>query len=341
MEWRHEMATLKDIAEKANVSITTVSKVVNFNDTTVCSEEKQRLIWSLVESEGYKVRRRGGRANKGQKQTYKLAYIAGLPNYANADTLPYQIIRGVESESFKKGVSLPFTCMNLNLYTPEKLCQKLKKLEINTVIWIAGTDEEYLSMLKKNNIHVILTGIEPSVVDDDTDYVGINFYSETLKWLNLKLFNRFDHVGFIGPTSLARYNAYIDAHKLMGREPNPDYIIDIADYDSQLVEPAIYNYLDKGLPLPEVFFVSSDAMAFGAIKSLLNKGIAVPDTVKILGFDNVDMASMFSPGLSTIGIPAFKIGVHAVNVALSKIKGERDYSLQHIFPTKFYDRDTL
>ncbi|MBM7564243.1 LacI family DNA-binding transcriptional regulator [Paenibacillus sacheonensis] len=336
------MVTLKDIAKKANVSVTTISKVVNHHDTSVCSEETQQLIWSLVAEMGYRTRRRNDRgAAANAAPAYRMAYVIGMPNYALSGTYTYQIIQGIETEAFKRGVSMVFTCMNLSLYSPRSLCDKLREMEVSAVIWVAGSEGKYFSMLKQHDIHVVVAGIEPDLIPDYIDYVGINFYADTLHWLRTAVFNRFADVGYIGPSSQARFEAYRDIHLLLGLTYREECLIDLDEYDVEQAKAAVTGLVKSGTKLPEVFFAASDAIGIGALNALQSMGIAVPGQVRVFGFDNIDMANYVSPGLTTIGVPAFQIGAHAVNAALSKMKGERDYTLHHIFPTRFVERDSL
>ncbi|NIK67240.1 LacI family DNA-binding transcriptional regulator [Paenibacillus sp. BK720] len=335
------MVRLKDIAKKANVSVTTISKVVNYNDTSVCSEETQALIWSLAEEMGYKARRMDKNGAPGAVTAYKLAYVIGMPNYVLSGTYTYQIIQGIEKEAFRLGVTMAFSCLNLSLYTARSLCDKLLEMEVTAVIWVAGSDEEYFSLLRQNNIHVVIAGIEQNMLPDDVDYVGVNFYADTLYWLRTEIFNRFDRIGFIGPSSQARFEAFKDLHLLMGRTFEPDTIVELDDFDMEKARAAVVKWINKGARLPEVFFAASDAIAIGALSAFQMMGISVPEQVKLVGFDNIEVAGYVSPGLTTISVPAFQIGVHSVKAALSKSKGELDYTLHHIFQTDFVIRESL
>ncbi|MCM3627024.1 LacI family transcriptional regulator [Paenibacillus glycanilyticus] len=335
------MVRLKDIAKKANVSVTTISKVVNYNDTSVCSEETQALIWSLVEEMGYKARRMDKNGSSGGLPAYKLAYVIGMPNYALSGTYTHQIIQGIEKEAFRLGVTMAFSCLNLSLYTPRSLSDKLLEMEVTAVIWVASSDDEYFSLLRQNNIHVVVAGIEQELLPDDIDYVGVNFYADTLYWLRTAIFNRFDQIGFIGPSSQARFEAYKDLHLLMGRNYDPESIVELDEYDMEKARAAVVKWINKGYRLPEVFFAASDAIAIGALSAFQMMGVSVPDHVKIVGFDNIEVASYVSPGLTTISVPAFQIGVHSVKAALSKTKGEHEYTLHHIFQTDFVVRESL
>ncbi|MGG1515521.1 LacI family DNA-binding transcriptional regulator [Paenibacillus oryzisoli] len=337
------MVTLKDIAEKTNLSVTTVSRVVNFNDTSICSEETQKLIWSLVESMNYKVKNKKPKPNKdGEAQPiYRLAYVLGLSSFAAQGSYGYHIIKGIESEAVRRGSSISFNCLNLELYKPEELCDRLQEAGVHAIIWVAGTEEDYLRMLKTKNIQVTVAGIEPGVLPEQVDYVGVDFYPETLKWLKTKFVNQFERTGYIGPTYSSRYEAFADANKILDKPLDPDFIIAHDEWDIGAAKAAMSAYLDRSDRLPDAFFAASDLIAIGAMNAFKERGIKVPEQVKILGFDNNEMAGYLTPGLTTIGVPTFEIGVMAVQAAISRLKEERSFPVRYILPTRFIERQTL
>ncbi|SDS24299.1 LacI family transcriptional regulator [Paenibacillaceae bacterium GAS479] len=335
------MVTLKDIANKTNLSVTTVSRVVNFNDTNVCSEETQKLIWSLVESMNYKVKSKKSVAAEKPQTAYKLAYVLGLSSYASQGSYGYHIIKGIESEAVKKGIPIAFNCLDLDLYKPSELCDKLEELGVDAIIWVAGTDPDYFNKLKSKNIQVTIAGIEPKFIPDYVDYVGIDFYSDTLGWLKTKLVNRFEKTAFIGSKTSSRFEAFVDAHKLLGREPQPEFIIEHEDWEIESAKSAMTAFLERSEQLPEAVFAASDLIAIGSMHAFREKGIQLPEQVKILGFDNNEMGGYLSPGLTTISVPTFEIGVMAVQAAISKLREEREFPIRYILPTNYVERQSL
>lgn len=338
------MVTLKDIAEKCNVSVTTVSRVVNYNDTSICSEETQKLIWSLVESMNYKVRnKRNNAAGQApdQSQAIKLAYVLGSSSYVTQGSYSYHIIKGIESEAVKQGASIGFNIMNLDLYKPAELCERFEEVGVKSIIWLAGTDEEYFEMLQRKNIQVTIAGIEPGFMPDNADYVGVDFYPETLRWLKTKFVNRFERTAYIGPTFSSRYEAFVDAHRIAGKEIDPELVIHQEDWEIETAKESIARFLEKGVALPEAMFAASDLIAIGAMNALKENGIEVPDQVRMLGFDDSPMASFVTPGLTTIGVPTYEIGVVAVQAAISKLKEKRDFPISYVLRSRFVERQSL
>ncbi|TCN01290.1 LacI family transcriptional regulator [Paenibacillus sp. BK033] len=337
------MVTLSEIAKKANVSVTTVSRVVNYNDTSVCSEEMQKLIWSLVDSMGYKVKKKVNAKQETNKtdRTYTIAYVLGTASYVMQQSYSYEIIKGIESEAIRRGADITFTCLNLDLYTPEMLGEKLAASNVEAVIWVAGTNEAFFEVIERLGIRITIAGIEPGYYPDNADYVGVDFYSETLRWMKTHFANRFERIGYIGPKKLSRYNAFIDAHGILQKPIQEEFILDMEGWTIEEAKIVMQSYLQRAAALPDAIFAACDSIALGAMTVLKGQGIQIPDQIRVLGFDNIEMSSYFVPELTTIEVPTYKIGVMAVQAALSRLRGERDFAVRYLFPTQYIERQSL
>jgi len=336
------IVTLKDIARQANLSVTTVSKVVNYNDTNVCSEQSRQLIWSLVESMGYRAKGKAVRQlPKLADVARKIAYVMKVPNFELSGTYLYKMIRGIEEETARTGTTIPFSCLSLELYDPEELAVKVEESDARAVIWIAGPDETYFAALARRGIAVILAGAETGEIPENIDFAGINPYGETMKWLRSDLLDRYETIGYIGEAGLPQYKAYLDAHKLADRSPDPKFAIFTEGGQADAAKTAVLRYCENEASLPDIWFAARDTLAIGALHAFQALGIEVPGRVGLIGFDNIELAEYVNPGLTTIGVPAFEIGRHAVATALTLLRRERDYPVHHLFATRLVKRGTL
>jgi alanine racemase len=131
-------------------------------------------------------------------------------------------------------------------------------------------------------------------------------------------------------TTTKRIEGYIRGLKDANIEFNPSNIINgNYGYNSS------YNLLDKKLQQGLTFdgiFAISDKMAAGCIKALKNNKISIPNEVKVVGFDNVDISYMSSPEITTISQPQYNIGRTAIKMLIDKMQGkeiEKSVILEH------------
>lgn len=104
-----------------------------------------------------------------------------------------------------------------------------------------------------------------------------------------------------------------------------------------------YNLTLKLLALekpPTAIFAANDEMAIGAIKAVRHRGGRVPDDVAVVGFDDIQMASIFEPSLTTIAQPMFEIGQKAMELLLELIEGTSARRRQLVLPDRLVIRDS-
>jgi len=333
--------TLKDIADKVNVSVTTVSRVVNYQDTSICSEETQKQIWKLVHELGYKPKGKN-KADGSVASELRIGYVLGDSMDRLYDPHFSQLLKGIEAEALASNVHIAFGCFTPELYKPEVFSNILESSNVGAVIFMSHEFSPLLQELRKqDNIHVIVAGVEIGKGLEEFDYVGVDFYNDTIYWLQNKMLERFESIGYVGFQHTLRYRAFVDAHKLMRRSIGTEIIIEEQSWTTDSAKLALNDYLESGRTLPEALFVSSDALAIGTMIALKQHGLRVPEDVKIMGFDNIEMSNYVTPSLTTIDIPKLNIGRAAVRAAIERIKGERDYLVKMILPTEFIQRESL
>lgn len=104
-----------------------------------------------------------------------------------------------------------------------------------------------------------------------------------------------------------------------------------------------YNLTLKLLALekpPTAIFAANDEMAIGAIKAVRHRGGRIPDDVAVVGFDDIQMASIFEPSLTTIAQPMFEIGQKAMELLLALIEGTSARRRQLVLPDRLVIRDS-
>ena len=79
---------------------------------------------------------------------------------------------------------------------------------------------------------------------------------------------------------------------------------------------------DGRLPF-DAIFAANDLMAVGALRALKQKQVAVPDEVEVIGFDDIELASLVEPPLTTVSQPTLEMGAHSAELLLRLVAGEK------------------
>ena len=110
------------------------------------------------------------------------------------------------------------------------------------------------------------------------------------------------------------------------------------DFDASSGHRAMNELLARGRPFTAAF-VASDVVALGALASLREHGLSIPEDVSVVGFDDVPLAAHFDPPLTTIHVPAHDLGFTAGRALLERL-GRRAVTARTLLPTELIVRSS-
>jgi LacI family transcriptional regulator len=311
------MPTITDVALKANVSIATVSRVVNNSPHKVNVETRERVLKVIRELDF-----RPNALAKGlhQKKSRTIGVI--IPDISN----PYyaEIVRGVQIVADRAGYSVTIHNTDGRQEGIVRSIYHLREKSADGIIFSGGIISGYptLSILQELKERVVVIGRHevdfPAVMVDNL--AGATQAVQHLIGLG------HTKIGFIGgsegsTTAQDRLRGYRNALAQNGLM-----------FDERLVTPGEWNprsgylmakKLLKGKDRPTAIVSANDLMAFGAIKAAKEAGLTVPGGLAVVGFDNVPLCSYFDPPLTTVEIPIQEIGGAAMRMLVALLVGER------------------
>lgn len=307
------MATMKQVAEKARVSTTTVSHVIN--NTRVVSEDARERVLSVIQELRY-IPSAVARSLKNDR-THTLGMM--IPNNSN----PYfaEVIQGIEDASFKLGYNI-ILCNSYD--DPKKQAAYIRVLmekRIDGLILVSsGSDEELTQLLADEGIPKVLvdrevSGVVADFIEADHEQGGY----EATRYLTGIGHKRIACVA--GPETLLpsgdRVAGYRRALSEAGLPFRPEYLVH-SDFTSQ----GGFNAFQQLLALPErpsAIFASNDLMAIGGICAANQAGVRIPQQLSVIGYDDIALASFSTPPLTTIAQPKHDIGNATAQVLVDRI----------------------
>jgi len=138
------------------------------------------------------------------------------------------------------------------------------------------------------------------------------------------------------PESGLRHAGYVRAHREAGLEPDERLRVPVLFGESRL-RAVVDDWLDHGLPFDAVF-ANSDMAAIVLISALKARGVDVPRDVKVVGYDDVDMASHVHPSLTTVRQPTQLAGQSLVALLGESLQNQPRRSL--VLPTELIERES-
>ncbi|MCL6573750.1 MAG: LacI family DNA-binding transcriptional regulator [Bacillus sp. (in: Bacteria)] len=311
------MATIKDIAQIAGVSIATVSRVLNYDSTLSVGDETKKRIFEVAEKLSY--RKKTAR----KQESGKIALLQWYTEKEELEDLYYMSIRlGVENR-----------CQHHKFHVTKYFqdnFQDLKQEDIQGLIAIGKFSSKQVSELRAITGNIIFVDTSPD--EEEFDSIVIDFERATKKVLDYFLEKGHQQIGYLGgretfkdKTSIiedqreSTFKRYLE-EKGLWKEAFMYYGIFSVENGYALMKRAIDEHGDN---LPTAFFVGNDSMAVGALKALLEKGISVPNRVNIIGVNDISVSKYVFPSLSTVKVYTELMGETAVDTLLERIEGRK------------------
>jgi LacI family transcriptional regulator len=328
------MPTIREVAEKAGVSFTTVSHVIN--KTRFVSEETRERVLAAMNELNYRPNALAQSLRSGKTNTIGLI----LPDSAN----PFfaEVGRCIEAEAFRMGYSVILCNTEGDSQKEQFYVDVLSKKQVDGVIFVStGDGEDSLDFLIGQAMPLVV--VDRDFPNKDVDAVLTD--NRAGGYLATRHLIEMGHkrIAYIrGPFKLTpsaeRVTGYQQALQEAGISIIPDLILH-GDSHSESGRIATRILLERPEP-PSAIFVWNDMMAVGALRAAADAGCKVPEDVAVVGYDDIDLASYTNPPLTSIAQPKAEIGLRAVRLLTERMA---DYSLptrREVLPVKLIIRQS-
>ncbi|NBI07107.1 LacI family DNA-binding transcriptional regulator [Senegalia massiliensis] len=324
--------TIKKIAQLANVSTATVSKVINGKDKYISEATKLKIL-KIVEQEGYVPN--GIAKSLKIKKTKTIGII--IPDVMNL--FFSELARGVEDAAEKRGYTVILCNSDNKESKEEKYIQMLQEKKVDGIIITAPENRTHQS-IKIQDIPLVLVDRDIGTqTDQKIGRITVDNRDGAYKATKYLIENGCREIGMIS----SNYKNKPSADRIKGYEKALDESnINIEQNKIFLENYTIesgYNGAKKILKETEVdgIFCGNDLIAIGAIKALREKDIRIPEQVKIIGFDDIQISQYMDPPLTTIRQPIYQMGEESVKMLISLIKN-KGKNLEKVLQTKLIQR---
>lgn len=311
------MVTIQEVAKEANVSVATVSRYLN-NPEIVATKTRARVEAS-IEKLNYAPSMLGRNLRKLESKLL-IVLIPGISN-------PFytEIIDGIEDTAIEQGYNI-------------LLCQTDSDPE---------REEAYFNLIKNQLAAGIIT-MDPTVDREKISHIASQFplvqcseYDEAGEISFVSIDNKAaayegtKHLIEQGHTKIGMVNS--EDKFLYARERQAGFLQAMSEADIKVEEQWLYTAdnleFDSGRyalrtlleqdDLPTAIFAVSDILAIGLMNEAQQNGLKIPESISVIGFDNVAFAKMFNPRLTTIAQPMYEMGEMAARMLINKINGDK------------------
>lgn len=327
MEPRGESSpvTIYDVAERAGVSIATVSRVVN-GHRSIRPDTQDRVLRAIREL-GFVPNSAARGLSSGSKKVIGLVF-ARVPSEdelleLEEETLLFtdSVIRGAEYAAQSNGYSL--LLHGTRRATAADAIASLTSACDGLILADQVLSDRRVAPIARRVPVVLLAGSGRSraAVTVRVDNVGgMKEMAEHLILVHRRRRLAFLSGAAISPDSQARAASFRSTAEALGATVEPDEWW-IGDWSSAGAVETVRRRLRAGGTLPDAIACASDSTAIGVQHALSAEGIQVPADVAVTGFDDIPLARHLTPGLTTVNQPIQRLGRVAVEALLARVKG--------------------
>lgn len=327
--------TIYDVAREANVSMATVSRVVNGNPNVKPTTRKKVL--ETIERLGY----RPNAVARGLASKKTTTVGAIIPDISS--TFFSELTRGIEDIATMYKYNIILSNSDQNKTKELHLINTMLEKQVDGIVYMGGEiTEEHINQFKTSRVPVVLAATsdkEKTLPSVNIDYEQATYEATThLIETNQEqpaLLTGGEHIQNNG----LKYNGYVRALRDANIELNEQLIIENESSYNGGME-GVTELLEERAISPKAILVTTDEMGVGVIHGIQDKGLQVPDDIEVFGFNNTRIAMMVRPTLTTVVQPMYDLGAVAMRLLTKYMNKEEVDDHTVILPHRIIERNS-
>ena len=322
-----ERMDIRTIARAANVSIATVSRTINHVPSV--NPDIARRVWQVIDELDYFPNTQARALVSGRSK------ILGL--IVSEITNPFfpELIQGFEDIAVANGYEILVSSTN---HEPRRMSHCIRRMLERKVDGVAvmtfGIEEPLLDQLASRNVPLVFIDVGPN--RPGISLLKVDYHHGILQGVQHLVALGHRNIAFIsGPLTLhsaqSRRSAFSTSLEECGIAPRPEWIIE-GDHTMEGGIASMERLLSA--KMPTAVMCSNDMTAIGVLHKLYRAGLRVPDDLSVIGFDDIHIAEVTIPPLTTVQMSRFELARAAVTALRAhvepsdKAEPRRDYNIQ-------------
>ncbi len=315
--------TIYDVAREANVSMATVSRVVNGNQNVKPATRKKVL--EVIERLEY--RPNAVARGLASKKTTTVGVI--IPDISN--NLYAELARGIEDIATMYRYNIILANSDQNEGKELTLLDTMLGKQVDGIVMMTDkVTEKIQASIEHSPVPIVLAGS----VDESNEIASVNidYFKAAYEAVKVLIGNGHKRIACVlGPDTFTVNQYKLDAYKKVledeGLQVDEALIVsDEGTYDSGITAYEELSVLEEA---PTAFFAGSDELAIGIIHGAQDTGKHVPDDIEVISFENSKLARMVRPQLSSVVLPLYDIGAVAMRL-LTKLMNKESVEQQSV-----------
>jgi DNA-binding LacI/PurR family transcriptional regulator len=313
--------TLEDVAQEAGVSISTASRALQQHEAI--SEDTRDRVATAAESLDYKQPIR--RTNSADTKPNTIAIlVTDIHNPHNNS-----IVLGLEDETGYDDTNLVLMTTRNDPLREQQVAERLTAMPLDGIVIMNSSClpvEKILEIQSKRELPIVifnypLEHARVGCIIPDTRYAAYR----TATYLISLGHTRIAYIGPKNRTSSERQQGVEQALHDADLKIDPELIVNRNVGDETRGMRAMEALLTRAVP-PTAVIAFNDIMAYGAMHVINKSGLRIPDDISVIGFDDIPTSAYINPPLTTVALPAYRMGQLAIHL-IRRIQTGEDMSL--------------
>jgi LacI family transcriptional regulator len=330
-------STIYDVANRANVAISTVSRVLN-NSGYVSEKTKQKVLKAIEELH---FQQNMVATALMKKQTHTFGLI--IPDIKNA--FYSDLTRAVEDVANQHGYNVILCNTDHNLHKEADYVNFLLQKGIDGIIFSTPVvrDNNVRNVIESRpDLPVVVIGSRVEGVQ--IDEILVDNYEGGYEVTHYLLEQGHRRIGFISGSggtyaTIERLKGFKTAFEELGIKPDSDIIL-LGDFSIESGYENAKKLLQKK-ERPTAIFAGNDSIAVGVYRAARELQLKIPDDLSVVGFDDSLYAQILTPMLTTVHTPIQEMGARAMTFAINTLKGEKTSKETVVFRPTLLIRESV
>ena len=332
----YKNVSLNDVAEKAGVSIATVSRVIN-NNPNVNPETRNR-VQQIIKQLKFRPNRVAKRLRNKNASSNLLGVL--IPDIQNPFYV--EVLRGIEDVAYENKYALIMCNFSQDEKKEKMYLDILQSESIDGLIAAPAseTDPKVISLVKGG---LPIVCVDRGLIGVDVDVVLVENRNGAYSAVDHLAKAGYKRIAYISglpqiPSSQQRERGYLDALTANGLEADKSLI----RYSDSRHESSV-KLCDELLSLPappDAIFTGNNLITLGALENIHKRGLKIPEDVAIIGFDDMYWSISLNPPLTAVRQPAYEIGKRSAELLIQRINDPGRSNVSMILKTELMIRSS-
>ncbi len=334
--------TIKDVAKKAGVSITTVSFVLNKRpDVVISAEVRKRVLEAAKELEYHPSALAAGLAGK---RTHNLGVVFGTSEHGFSNPFYSFVLEGITQTVVERGFNLLFARIEGAYEGPASLPKFVREKNCDGVILIGRVEPKLVADLQERRVPLVLLDNYPRIEGVNTVQID-NRRGGMLAGEHLaRLGHKNIYLVTVGgkdkrPMIQEREEGFFAALAQAGIRLPKENTLECEGLHFHAAYEKALEFLKKSRKTAAMFVVN-DEMAAGVLRAAIETGRSVPNDLSVIGFDNILMSFYTVPPLTTISVAKEHMGRLAAERVLDMVENKDKAVKKELAPVELIGRSS-